>query len=295
MVSTANTIAGKISRLRQCRDFQREPVRAVVGRILWRLRWILTEKPCRLRLGDDLEIVVPRTGSGGLMYAYGYSEPETIRFVLNFLRMGMVFWDIGAHLGEYTLLAARKVGEMGRVESFEPQAGVFTFLSRNVSGNGITNVILHARAVTEHTGAVTLLVHSDPARTCVMPKELNAANVTDSVSAVSLDDFAKGCDRLPHLIKVDVEGAERFVLKGAESLLRLDPGHAPVWLLEFDPHNCARFNYHPSQFVEVLHSFGYQTYWVTEGGGLEPSTVRPRFEFGSNLVASKCPIQLDTI
>lgn len=241
MVSTANNIFGTISRLRQCRDFQREPIRAVVGRIRWKLRWLFTQTPCRLRVGEDIDLLVPKTGSGGFIYAYGYSEPETIRFVLSFLQPGMTFWDVGAHVGEYSLLASRKVGFAGRVEAFEPQAAIFHFLEHNQAANRASNVRLHPIAVSDRSGQVEIALHSDPARTFINPGAPLASLPTTQVTAASLDEFAVAQHQVPNLIKVDVEGAERLVLEGARTLLGLPPGESPAWLIEYDPQNCAKF------------------------------------------------------
>ena len=58
-------------------------------------------------------MVAPKGGAGALIYYQGYSEPETARFLTAFLKPGMTFWDVGAHIGEYSLLAARCVGGAG--------------------------------------------------------------------------------------------------------------------------------------------------------------------------------------
>jgi FkbM family methyltransferase len=288
MVTTANTIGGKISRLQKCRDFQRSPFRAVVGRLLWRLRWIFTNAPCRLRLGGEFEIVAPKTGSAGFIYSYGYSEPETARFVISFLKPGMVFWDVGAHIGEYVLLATNLVGEAGHVDAFEPQPAIFEYLSHNTLANKSGCVSLHKCAIADRVGTLDLSIHSDPSRSYLCPNPSHAGPATPvSVPATCLDEFYRSCNRPPNLIKVDVEGAERLVIGGAKSLLELPSNIAPVWLIEFDPQNCAKFDYHPREIIQTLHLHGYRTFWLDDAGQLIPSATPQPWEFGINLVADK--------
>jgi FkbM family methyltransferase len=229
-------------------------------------------------------VLAPKSGSGGFIYSYGYSEPETARFVMDFLKPGMCFWDVGAHIGEYTLLAARSVGEAGRVEAFEPQSSIFEFLARNMAANGLDSVKLHTSAVTDYVGAARLAIHADPARSHLCPE--SSAEDSISVPATSLDDFFRCSDRTPNLIKVDVEGVERRVLAGARSLLGLAPDRAPTWIIEYDAENCAKFGYHPNELVATLTAYGYQAFWLSDLGVPRPFASHPNC-FGINLVAAK--------
>lgn len=269
-------------------------MRAVWARIAWRLRWAITAKPCHLRLADQFDLLVPKTGSGLFLYSYGFSEPETAGFVRAFLKPGMTFWDVGAHVGEYTLLASSCVGPSGRVEAFEPQPGIFEVLSRNVEVNAAGNVKLRRIAVGDRVGTVSFRLHADPSKSNIGGENaLDRTTHCTVVPATTLDNFRADNGVIPHLIKVDVEGAERLVLLGARSVLELPPESAPVWLMEFDPHNGARFDYHPNQFVDLLRSHGYLIFWLTNSSELRPWDAPPPWFYGNNLVASKLPIAAD--
>ncbi len=289
VASTRPGLIGTIARLRQCRDFQRQPIRAIWSRIWWKLRWAFFDKPCRLKLLDKYEIDVPRTGSGGLIQAYGCSEPETLEFVRTFLEPGMTFWDIGAHIGEFSIIAASRIGPTGCIEAFEPQPAMFPFLEANCKNNVTCKIELHKLAVTERTGETLVFLHPDPAR-AHLHRDTTSSNQTLKVGTISLDDFLAESPRKPDLIKVDVEGAEQIVLRGATATLHLPEEDAPVWLFEYDPQNCATFGYHPQELIESFHNLGYRTYWVADDGRLQ-STKKPQaFAFGSNVVASKRPL-----
>src|SRR5204863_4628396 len=137
------TLSHKISRLRRRPDFQRNPLAAIRRRLWWRLRWAISSEPWHLRLGDDIKMFAPKGGAGALIYYQGNSEPETALFLTGFLKPGMVFWDIGAHIGEYSVIASKCVGTAGRVHALEPRPDVYEFLERNVVANGLSNVTIH--------------------------------------------------------------------------------------------------------------------------------------------------------
>ena len=83
------------------------------------------------------------------MLAYGTWEPVETSLLLDNLRPGDTVIDVGANVGYYTLLAARKVGPRGKVVAFEPDPESFSFLKRNVKANGFTNVVLEQKGLVE--------------------------------------------------------------------------------------------------------------------------------------------------
>jgi FkbM family methyltransferase len=289
MVTTANiTVSQRINRLRQRPDFQGSPVRAVARRVLWRLRWSVMTSPLRLRLTGDLDILTPKTCSGSLIYYQGHSEPETTGFLEAFLRPGMTFWDIGAHIGEYTLLASRRVGKTGRVEAFEPHPAMFEFLSQNTALNRLNNAVLHRVAVSSQTSNAEFSIHPDASLSYLQPTGVTSKGVRPiSAATISLDDFYKSCGNVPDLIKVDVEGAELLVMTGSESLLQLPPEQSPAWVIEYVPETCVRFGYHPAELFSIFKRHAYHTYWFNAEGRLGVLGNPPIDGQTGNLVASK--------
>lgn len=187
----------------------------------------------------------PRTGQA---YARGDAEPAVQHALAAHLRAGEVFYDIGANLGFYTLLAARAVGAQGKVFSFEPDAENARRLEKNIVRNRFENVAVIEAGVWCSSGkrefsasgpaspdrGVGTFVHSASAATATAAATGVARAVVCSESpagrplipCVSLDEFARSATP-PAGIKVDVEGAEIEVLLGArETLLR----HRP-WVL----------------------------------------------------------------
>jgi len=95
----------------------------------------LCELPGGARLRADLGEHVQRW-----IYFFGLYEEATVRWFRSFLRPGMVVLDVGAHVGQYSLLSASCVGPTGRVHSFKPNLVTYRLLSNNLALNDFRNV-----------------------------------------------------------------------------------------------------------------------------------------------------------
>jgi FkbM family methyltransferase len=269
-------------------EFQRHPIRFTARRLIWHFRWAMTDAPQRLKLGGSLEILAPKGGAGALIYYRGYSEPETAQFIKDFLKPGMVVWDVGAHIGEYTLLAAQSIGETGHVEAFEPSPRSRNYLNQNVRLNSLSNVTVHRDAVSSQSGRAELIIDPEPSMCRLRGKEHeNETDNTVSVDTTTLDAFRDRHTRMPNLVKVDIEGAEELALEGAVSLLDLPSEIAPVWVVEYAPENCQRFGYSATQIVSTFSTRGYQTYWISDTGKFISTAALPPWRTSGNLVAFK--------
>jgi FkbM family methyltransferase len=166
----------------------------------------------------------PRTGDG---YFRGCAEENVQKLLAGRLRPGMVFYDLGANIGLFSLLAARVVGPEGRVFSFEPDAGVVARLRHNVAKNNFANITVVEAGVWSSSAEVSF-VSADPNSPDRGTGRFVSVAAQDAVSlkCVALDDFVVD-HAAPDAIKCDVEGAEVEVLRGAEKLIR---SHRP-WIL----------------------------------------------------------------
>ncbi len=146
-------------------------------------------------------------------------EPETTRFMLRWLRPGDSMIDVGASIGYFTALAADVVGRAGVIHAFEPQQAVLPLLRRTVSLNGFEDrVRVHSVALSDRDGVGCLISPADS-------RNMGTARLADHggevVEVRRLDSIAASW---PHerlrLVKVDVEGCEVDVLRGAEETIR---------------------------------------------------------------------------
>jgi FkbM family methyltransferase len=159
------------------------------------------------------------SASSGVYLNDGYSDRDCAQCFLDFLRPGMVAVDCGAHIGEYTLLFASRVGPTGQVHAFEPHAGLFEVLQENVRHNGLRQAVINHAAIGRRSGVVQFHPAADPTASSILPIDTPGVPSLE-VSLVSLDDYARqhgltGVDA----IKIDVEGAEWDVIQGAEWVL----------------------------------------------------------------------------
>jgi len=156
------------------------------------------------------------SGSGAHAFWLGTFEPEERSIFENTVREGDVVFDIGANVGFYTLLASVLVGEGGKVYAFEPLPRNLSSLKSHMKINGVTNVEIIEAAVADHNGAARFEESPDPSMS-----HLSAQGAVE-VRTVSLDDLiSRGEIPAPDFIKIDVEGAEASVLRGARDVLEV--------------------------------------------------------------------------
>lgn len=151
--------------------------------------------------------------------------------------------DVGANIGGFTLLAARRVGPTGRVVAVEPEPENFLLLRRNVRQNGFANVRLIQAAVDAQAGRRTLYRSGDPAMHTLLPRYADGVGV-----AVTTLDLVEREEDLPRVdvLKIDVEGAELRVLQGAAEILK----KTRQVILEAEPPNL-------EAIVELLKASGF--------------------------------------
>lgn len=159
----------------------------------------------------------PRTGKS---YFDGDGEPEVQAVLHEHLRPGMVFYDVGANIGFFSLLAARLVGKEGRVVAFEADPEIAARLREHVARNEFGWIAVEEKAVWSEARTVFFAridPTTSPDRGLGHIVRADAAD-TIRVSAESLDDYTRRLPA-PDFIKCDVEGAEVEVFRGARQLL----------------------------------------------------------------------------
>lgn len=159
-----------------------------------------------------------------------YAEVERAEqmFYLEYLREGMTVFDVGANVGELTLLFSRFAGDGGGVHAFEPSRAAFERLETVCRAANRRNVVLNNLALSDENGSIKLHVYADDylsfnsqAARPLKNYGLNLEPVAvEEISATTVDDY---CERNEigqiDLLKIDVEGAELQVMKGARRML----------------------------------------------------------------------------
>ncbi|MBI4507921.1 MAG: FkbM family methyltransferase [Chloroflexi bacterium] len=220
-----------------------------------------TERPLIESVGSGYRMALnPTDYVERCVYFFGYYELAFARWLEGRLRPGMVFCDVGAHVGQYTLMAAAAVGEAGRVYAFEPEPRNFGRLRSNVELNGFRNVFLHQCAVSDVSGGATFYVHSggnfNSGNHSLRPDPDLAHPQAIVVRTVTLADALLHAPKID-MIKIDVEGAEMLVLRGAEAILVRDH---PIVLFEAEERQTTRFGYSTIELKRYVSSLGYAIY-----------------------------------
>jgi len=149
-------------------------------------------------------------------YWAGDVEPDVQGELTRLVRPGEVAWDVGAHIGFYSCLLARLVGPLGRVVAFEPDEEAAGALEAAAHRNGLAHVEVRRAAVWSRGGSLLFRPRVDSVEGFHGSVQPDGGRV---VRATTLDaELAVG--PAPALVKIDVEGAEKEVLRRAGRLLR---------------------------------------------------------------------------
>lgn len=188
---------------------------------------------------------------GKCLNVYGEWAQQEMELLEQFVTPGDTILDIGAHIGNHTLFFAREVKRSGRVLSFEPQRIIYQMLTGNIAMNALQNVFTIQNAVSDRDGFVNI-PFIDPHHHCnfgsVFPTDLLPG---EKVQCMPIDNLKlSSCD----LIKIDVEGSEIAVLKGASKTIQK---FHPIIYVE---HNQEE---HFSELMNILQKFDYRCWLHT--------------------------------
>lgn len=207
-------------------------------------------------------------GAVGRVVKKGEYELAEVRNISLALRPGDTFIDAGANVGIFTTLAAKLVGPTGRVEAFEPDPFNQEILATNVATNNFTQVNIHRAALGDAPGTRFLyqsINNTGDHRTWNDNKEIRP---TAPVKVESIDESIPDLLRAD-LMKVDVQGDEVRVLKGAERLIRNSPGM--FLAIEYWPYGLTNNGSSPTEFADFVYNY-FVVYvgYPGQQGGLVP-------------------------
>ena len=199
--------------------------------------------------------------------AAGQYEPETTRLLERIVEPGMSIIDVGAHVGYYSLIAARAVGPTGKVYSFEAEPANYGLLVENARLNGYENVVAINKGVSNAEGTATLFVSGlDNGRNSLFRHDLPQAG-TRTIETISLDGFLEGLDWPDiDLVKVDVEGSEDMVWEGMALLRQKSPNLKLI--IELNPALLRGAGVEPFEFLDKAMQSGFNIQWIDEGTGV---------------------------
>ncbi len=232
--------------------------------------------------GDKMSFYLPE---GNAIYYYGFFEANLTNFLLNFIESGDTVFDVGAHVGYYTMLTSALVGEKGQIHSFEPTPRTFQTLKDNTSPkNNITinnNAVLDKETEIEFVdyGPKYSAFNSFQKRTGEEMAFLSQPEKI-KVKTISLDRYAAEKNLTPNFIKIDAEGAEYLILEAMVDILK---NKKPIVTIEVAgeeewKENCAKS-------IAFLQNHGYVAYEIDLNGFVKTHTPQATYSYDNLLFA----------
>ena len=215
--------------------------------------------PVRTKLGNGMAVTVPwNDDCGRAIWQSGYYESPSVQLIEKLLKPGMVFLDLGANIGQYSLVASRGVGPSGQVHSFEPDPETFRWLTRNVRRNHLQNISLNQVALFDAAGKKELYLATPQdtgSNSFAMPWTFSGE--TCEVCCTTLDEYLRErrIERVD-VVKIDVEGSELpALIGGRESLFKGQ--HKPILIVEFEERRQQALGKSCAALAEFLTKQGY--------------------------------------
>ncbi|CAA2141972.1 FkbM family methyltransferase [Hyphomicrobium sp. ghe19] len=207
----------------------------------------------------------------------GYWEQWITNVFRTLVRPGMNVIDIGANVGWYSLLAADLIGQSGRLVSFEANPDLSALTYRNLMVNGFLDrsTVVPSAVYSECTTLEFKIYNHYMGSSSIFATSDAAAQFHDSirelsVNAVTLDSYFPAGTKID-FIKIDAEGAEPFILKGAERLLSENPDIQIM--MEFAPSILAGAYGSIEKFHDDLKSYGFTIFRIEHDSSLAQVTL----------------------
>jgi FkbM family methyltransferase len=220
-------------------------------------------------------------------YIYEGFEKDEIEFLKRILKQGDTFIDIGSNIGLFSLHASKLVGKTGKVFSIEPSPVTYKRLVNNISLNSFDNMTPINKGLSNEEGELSLYISNNgyDAWNSFAAVDSNKVQSTVNVPVTTMDKLLKDYNinrDTVSLVKIDVEGWEKFVLQGGRSFLTQ---FTPVVMMEFTEANTFSAGYLVQEIYDIMVEMGYNWYKY-EKSKLTPDPKRLHYPY-NNLIAVK--------
>ncbi len=266
-------------KLQQLKKFSALPFSAKLL-VLRRKLGLANYLPLLIRL-PDVGWWIAKPGTQTLNDWIWHYEVGERKFLAQFVRPGWVVLDIGAHYGLYSLLMSKKVAPTGIVIAFEPSPRERRWLLLHLRLNRCRNVCVEPLALGDREGEAEFFLYAITSRNSLRPQPWTLSQRI-KVPMITLDAYLErqGIDCVD-FVKMDTEGAELSILKGAQRLLSQNP--RPILMCELNDSVTSAWGYPAKAIYEFLAEQGFHWFGITPQGILSFCPVKD--EFNENLVA----------
>ncbi len=247
--------------------------------------------PIRMRMSDEEKIefwwsyVVPYFDPDRHFFDYWGHDLGELRFLWQSLKPGMVFLDIGAHHGIFSIVAARRMGAHGTVVAFEPSPREYQRLCLHLRLNRMRSVRTEPLALgsSNCTRQFFQVTSGDTTRGGLQSPASPDLVSTVTVNAAQLDDYVSQfpMERVD-IVKLDVEGAEREVLEGASHVLTV---LRPALICEVLDATTQVWGYRAREIVRALQDCNYNWFEFRSDGSTVPHQMKEHYPDVQNYLA----------
>jgi len=220
-------------------------------RKLIKCKWQKFKEPCVTVgiLGSKMKLDLTKGGIHEDLFMNGFREPEATIVMQDILTPKMTVLDIGANIGYYALMEARRCKS---VIAIEPDVNNYEHLTENIEINGYENIVTHRLAVGDKSGRIDFALSKVPNWHRVA---VGGEKDVISVPAIRLDDF-KDLPKID-LLRMDVEGYEYNILNGGRNFIMQDK---PDMFIEVHRDLLKNFGHSARELFELLAIYGYSIY-----------------------------------
>ncbi|UVF18401.1 FkbM family methyltransferase [Microvirga terrae] len=262
----------RVQWMRSTSRYKDDYIKTVSSLIGWTIKEICSSELRYVTSGGMELLTMPNNISAFQDQIAGGFETNLLMHFRRALSPGSVVCDVGGNIGVYALEAARVVGQTGKVISYEAHPYTFDFLTRNINLHRFDNVIPLNVAVGDTEGSIFLNYGQGNSGSTHVA--LNQEGI--EVPMVTLDESLRrhGIVYLDYL-KIDVEGYELPVLRGALNIIKQSP--SLIIQIEVDQGNLSRFGNDTNELVDFLLQLGFEPRGVAPDGSttsVNPYTVK---------------------
>jgi FkbM family methyltransferase len=192
------------------------------------------------------------------IFQTGTYERGTLAIINSVLKEGERFVDVGANVGLMSLLAAKRVGPLGRVDAFEPLPEIRDLLYKSIEINNFHNIHVHEHALGSSLGTMNIFRHPEVNRGSASLAWGNTEDLKTEIAIDTLDhSLSQSSAQTVSMIKIDVEGWELEVIKGGQETFTRDP--KPIACIEFSRSRPLHGGSLEEMF-QLVQAFGYSGY-----------------------------------
>lgn len=188
-------------------------------------------------------------------------EPYLTSLFKKYVKKNNIVFDLGAHIGYHTLIAAKLVGGGGKVFAFEPNKYFFNLLVKNAQINSLQNIIAVNKAILNKSGDYYLSLAKGSDLEYILTKQ-KISEQAIRLRTISLDDYFGRKSIKINIIKMDIEGSEIKALIGMKKLLSRQK--KLILFIEFWPKGLKRMGNNSLEFINLLKNLGFQINEIDE-------------------------------